>query len=428
MSAAPVDQVAPRPLPTTLLAVSTVFTLVGVLAFFLGLANDAATAWRAFHVNYLYFAGISQGGLVIASIFVIVGARWPGPIWRITEGLAAWVPVTLVLGCIGFFGRHHIYPWIDEPLPWKAAWLNETRLYVTDLGILAVLAVLTFLFLRASLRPAMGGGAVDKASGFAKTIMERWTADWQGEEEEREASQRKLRVLAPIICLVYAFGYSLIAFDQVMSLTPTWISNLFGAYFAWGGFLSAISVTALITVLHRNYPGLEGEITEERLHDLGKMIFAFSIFWMYLFFSQYLVIWYGNLPEETQFFAARLGSEFLQSTWYFDSGFWDRIWLEPYVKVSLFAWLCIWVIPFWFLLGRRPKKTWWFLGGVATVSAFGFWVERNVLVWPSLVPEETWSFLGWIQIGIALGFLGAFTLTYLLFTRRFPSLAVPRRS
>lgn len=422
---APAEQATPRPLPTTFLAVSAALTALGVLVFFLGLASDPATTWRAFHVNYLYFGGLAQGGLVIACIFVIVGARWPGPVRRIAEGLAAWVPVTLVLGVVGVLGRTHVYPWIEHPLPWKAAWLNEVRMYATDLGVLAVLAVLTVMFLKASVRPGLRGAA-DASSGLARGLMERWTAGWRGDEEEREASQRRLRVLAPIICLAYAFGWSLIAFDQVMSLTPTWFSNLFGAYFAWGAFLSAVSATTLLAVLHRAYPGLEGEISRERLHDLGKMIFAFSIFWMYLFFSQYLVIWYGNLPEETQFIEARLGSEFLQSTWYFD-GWWDRVSGEPYAVVSLFAWACIWLLPFWLLLGRLPKKTWWFVGSVATVSAFGFWVERNVLVWPSLVPENTWSFLGWIQIGIALGFLGAFSLVYLLYTRKFPTLLVPRR-
>jgi hypothetical protein len=425
VSAPTVEVARPRPLPTTALAVFAALAALGVLCFLLGLATDAQTTWRAFHVNYLYFGGIAQGGAVIAAIFVIVGARWPGPVRRLSEGLAAWVPVTLLLGIVGVFGRHHVYPWIEHPLEAKATWLNETRLFATDLGILAVLAVLTVAFLRASLRPTLRPGA-DGANGFARGLVARWTAGWRGDAEERAAAERRVRVLAPIICLAYAVGWSLIGFDQVMSLTPTWYSNLFGGFFAWGAFLSAVSATALVTVLHRSYPGLEGEITKDHLHDLGKMIFAFSIFWMYLFFAQYLVIWYGNLPEETQFLQARLGTEFLQSTWYF-TGWWDRVLGEPWVPVTLFAWICIWVVPFWFLLGRRPKKTAWFLALVATVSAFGFWLERNVLVWPSLAPGDTWAFLGWIQVGIALGFLGAFALTFLVFTRVFPALAVPQR-
>lgn len=425
MSAAPIERASPSAIPTPALVVSGVLTAVGVLAFFAGLATDAATAWRAFHVNYLYFAGLAQGGVVLSAIFVIVGAHWPGPVRRITEGLGAWVPLTLVLGAVGFLGREHLYPWIEQPIPEKALWLNVPRLVLTDLGVLAALAVLSYFYLKASLRPTLHGAA-ERTSGWPRTLIERWTAGWRGEEEERKASARRVAILAPILCLTYGVGYSVIGFDQVMSLEPWFFSNLFGAYFAWGGFLTAVSVTALLAVLHREHPGLEGEIDRGRLHDLGKMIFAFSIFWMYLFFSQYLVIWYGNLPEETLFFEARLGTEFLQATWHF-TGWWSRIWTEPWVKISLFAWICVWVIPFWLLLGQRPKRTGWFLGVVAGISAFGFWLERNVLVWPSLRPEDTWAFLGWIQIGVALGFLGAFALSYLVFTRIFPSLPVPER-
>ena len=420
-----VDRASPRALPQPAVTAAAALAVLGGACFVYGLMSDPATAWRAFHVNTLYFAGIAQGGVLIACIFTIVGARWPGPVRRIAESLGAWVPITLLLSVISFLGRSHIYPWIGHPPPGKEAWLTLGRLYATDWGIFALLAVLSMLFLHASLRPALKA-AEGEVSGLAKSLLGSLTAGWRGDEVEREASAQRTRLLAPIICLVYAFGVSMIAFDQVMSLTPTWFSNLFGAYYAWGGFLCAVSVTALLTVLHRNYPGLEGEISKERFHDLGKMIFAFSIFWMYLFFSQYLVIWYGNLPEETSFIGSRLGTEFLKDTWYFE-GWWERVWGEPWVKVTLFAWICIWVIPFWTLLGQRPKKTGWFLATIATVSAFGFWVERNVLVWPSLEPQNTWAWLGVVQIGTALGFLGLFALTYLFVTRRFPSLPVPRR-
>jgi hypothetical protein len=426
VSAAPMDQASPRALPTGVFVVAAALAGIGTAIFLWGLISDPATAWRSFHVNYLFWGTLAQGGVVLACALVIVDASWAGPVRRIAESLGAWVPVTLLLALLELAGRQYIYPWIDKPLPWKAHWLNTPRVFGTDLGIFLVLTLLTIAFLRASLRPALKAGE-DGAQGFARSMIGRWTAGWRGDAEEREASARRLRVLAPVICLVYAFGYSMIAFDQVMSLSPTWYSNLFGVFFAWGGFLSAVSLTAVLSVLHRRYPGYEGEITPKRLHDLGKMIFAFSIFWMYLFFSQYLVIWYGNVPEETSFLQARLGTEFLQSTWYFQ-GWADRIFHQPWVVISLFAWICIWVIPFWFLLGARPKRTWWFLGSVATISVIGFWVERNVLIWPSLVPKDSWAFLGLIQVGTAAAFLGLFIIVYLVFTRIFPSLAVPRRS
>jgi len=418
-----IERARPRELPQPLTLAFAALAALGVLAFLFGLFTDPATAWRAYHVNFLYFAGLSQGGLVIAAIFVIVGARWPGPLRRIAESLAAWVPVTFVLACVQFFGREHIYTnWIGNPPPAKAAYLNIPRLYVMDLAFLGVLTVLTLVFLRASVRPTLHGVA-ERASA-AKGMYERWTAGWRGDEAEREATAGRLKVIAPIICLVYAFGYSFLAFDQVMSLSPTWFSNLFGAYFAWGGFLTAVSATALIAVLLRNSPGFEGQITKSRMHDIGKMIFAFSIFWMYLFYAQYLVIWYGNLPEETFFLQARLGSQFMQDTRYFVA---ERL-HAPYVMLTLTVWAFCWIIPFFVLLGQRPKKTPAILGTVAAIVCLGFWLERNTLVWPSLVPDDGSAWLGLVQLGVAAGFAGAFGLVYLAYARIFPSLAVPERS
>ncbi|MDX1650271.1 MAG: hypothetical protein R3263_10495, partial [Myxococcota bacterium] len=125
------------------------------------------------------------------------------------------------------------------------------------------------------------------------------------------------------------------------------------------------------------------------------------------------------------FLEARLGAEFLQSTWYF-ANWGERVFAHPWAPITLFAWVCIWVVPFWFLLGQRPKKTSWWLAPVAGLLVLGFWVERNVLMWPSWAPDERWAFLGWIQAGLALGFLGAFALVFLVFTRVFPSLPVSR--
>jgi hypothetical protein len=414
----------PRDLPTGLLAVCGVLIALGVVAFGFGLASDPSTTWRAFHVNFLYFGTISHASIVLASALVIVGARWAGPVRHVAEGISAWVPVSLVLFVLGnYFGREYIHTnWIHGAPHGKEAWLSFGRVFWTDFAIIAVLMLLTLAFLRASFRPTLQGAA--ERATRAKGLFERWTSGWRGDEVEREESEKRLRVLAPILCLAYAFGYTFVAFDQVMSLEPTWFSNIFGWYFLWGGFLSAVAATALICVILKlTVPGWDAEITRARMHDLGKMVFAFSIFWMYLFFGQYIVIWYGNLPEETQFFQARLGSQFLQDSW-----FW--VWAnleEPYVKLSLTAWVGCWIIPFWVLLGQEPKKTPVILGGVSAILLLGFWLERNALVWPALVPDDGSAWVGPIQIGVSLGFLGAFALVYLIFARVFPTLPLPQK-
>ena len=415
----------PRDLPRPLAFACVVLIALGAISFFVGLSRDPATAWRAFHVNYLYFGMMAQAALCLACAFVIIDTKWTGPVRHVPEALASWVPISLVLFVVGnWFGADYIHTnWIHGAPPGKEGWLNFPRVFWSDLFVLAVGTGLTLVFLRTSFRPALAGAA--ERATLAKGRFQSWTANWRGDQAEWNASRARLRVLAPVIALWYAFGHTLIAFDQVMALNPTWFSNIFGWYFLWGGFLSGVSATALACVLLRaTTPGWDVEITTSRMHDLGKMIFAFSIFWMYLFFAQYIVIWYGNLPEETQFFQARLGPQFLQDSWKVID--WQLLEL-PYVKLSLVAWVGCWVTPFWVLLGQRPKRTPVILGGVALISLLGFWLERNALVWPALVPSDGMSWAGPIQIGIALGFLGAFVLNFLLFTRVFPTLPLPKR-
>jgi hypothetical protein len=101
---------------------------------------------------------------------------------------------------------------------------------------------------------------------------------------------------------------------------------------------------------------------------------------------------------------------------------------EPYVMLTLTAWACCWIIPFFVLLGQRPKKTPAILGSVGAIVCLGFWLERNTLVWPSLVPNDGSAWVGVIQLGTALGFAGAFGLLYLYYARVFPGLALPERS
>jgi hypothetical protein len=290
----------PSDLPRSLLGVCLALIGIGVVAFVAGLSSDATAAWRAYHVNWLYFGTMSQAALCLACALVIVGAKWAGPVRHVAEGLAAWVPISFVLFLVGQFGgSEYIHTnWLHGAPPGKEGWLTFGRVVTTDVAVLGWLTFLTLLWLKTSFRPALKGAAATATR--AKGMFESWTANWKGDEAEWEASQKRLRFWAPIICLSYAFLYTFVAFDQVMSLNPTWFSNIFGWYFLWGGWLSGVCATALICVLLKKYtPGWDAEITKPRMHDLGKMIFAFSIFWMYLFFSQYIVIWYGNLPEET---------------------------------------------------------------------------------------------------------------------------------
>lgn len=410
---------------------------LGVLSFAAGMYRDPQAAWLAFHSNFIFTTMLACAGLVLASIYTIVGATWCGPYRRFAEGLAAWVPFAFVLAVVGIFGGPYLFEWIENPVHGKEVWLNPRRVYITDLALLFVMTLLAVAFLKASVRPTLRGLA-QNGQGFARRMAERWTAGWRGDEEELAASRKKTTRLAPIICLLFGIGFSLFAFDQVMSMEQTWFSNLFGAYVCWGGILSAVAASTLLGVLHRDRPGWQGQITDARMHDIGKLLFGFSIFWMYLFWSQYLVIYYGNLPEETFFVRERLGPQFMMDKGFTEYAFaqswtaWDFEWArltQGYGWVSMVVWAFCWIIPFWVLLGQRPKQTKWIVGPVAFGVLLGIWLERNLLVWPSVVKGgDMTAFLGLIPLGIAAGFVGAFVLVFLFYSRVFPSLSLARES
>ena len=344
--------------------------------------------------------------------------------------MGAYIPVTLVLFVVVFLGRHELFEWVDHEVHGKEWWYQEGFTFGRDLIALLWITFVSLFYLYLSVRPMLGE-ARENASGRFAGLYARWTSGWRGESRERELAERRLRKMAVVLIVSYAICYSLLAMDMIMSLSPEWVSTMFPAYFSWGGFLSAISLLTIICLVLRNSRELSGEITVSRRHDLGKMIFAFSIFWMYLFWSQYFVIWYANMPEETGFIVDRLGSQFLQDTWYM-TGFWERV-AEPYAILTLSTWFLLWVVPFWVLLGALPKKTPAILGTVAAGSVIGFWLERYILVTPSLVspgdvlagaPVTPFST---IELGIGLGFPGVFFLCFFAFARVFPG-ALPTKS
>ncbi len=424
------DIASSRSIPRGTLVTFGAFFALGVITFILGLVGDADTAKRTYRVflhNWLMWAALAQGALVLSSAMRLTNATWQGPIHRVVDSMGAYVPITLVLFLIVYLGRHELFEWTNHDIPGKEWWYQPGFVFVRDTLALVWITAMSLLYLYLSVRPMLGA-ARENASGRFAGLYARWTSGWRGEERERELADRRLRKMSAVLVLSYAVCYSLLAMDMIMSLSPEWVSTMFPVYFSWGGFLSAVSLLTLICLFMRNSGELAGEVTVNRRHDLGKMIFAFSIFWMYLFWSQYFVIWYANIPEETGFIVDRLGTQFVQDTWYL-SGFFGRI-SEPYSRLTLSAWMLVWVLPFWVLLGAYPKKNPGILGPIAAGSLLGFWLERYILVTPSLVsPGDVLAGapvtpFAPLELGIGVGFLGLFFLCFFAFARVFPG-AVP---
>jgi hypothetical protein len=355
-------------------------------AIFLGgvFREHAERSWWAYHVNFVYWAAIAQALVVFAATQKIAKGHWSGLMIRFAEAGAAFTAVTVVLFLGIVIGRHHIFTWLHEPRADVGGWLTSRWFFVRNGGILVALSWLSWRFVRRDMAPDV-----------------REIADGRPAALDPAAAGVIARE-ATFVVLGYVFGYSLLGFDLMMSLAHRWVSNLFGAFYFMGSLLGALGVLALVTLAVRRPMGIAGLVSVKQRHDLAKLLFGFTVFWAYLMWSQYLVIWYGNLPEETYFVFYRL---------------WG-----PWRPVGIAVFFMVFLLPFLGLLGARPKKFPPLLAGFAIVSLAGLWIERYLEVVPS-INEGAGPALGVPEVGVTLLFLGLFLLSLAWFGARFPMLS-----
>jgi hypothetical protein len=364
----------------TLLLIAAV--IVGVAAFVAGLTDGSALrVWEVFLVNLLFWMGIAQGGICASASFYLSNARWGGVgLYRLAESFVNFLPLSFLLFWVLLAGRHLLFVWIDHPLPEKADWLNVPYFFSRDGVALLVMTLLSLWFVRISRRDDI--------------------CQWAASTGDIGDSPPPIRRLAVFVTLAYALIYTLIAFDLVMSLAPRWHSTLFGAYFFTGAYWSAVVMMSLIAAITgRRVTDEEKHLYHDALHDIGKLFFACSVFWVYLLFAQYIVIWYGDMPAETFFVAPRVN-------------------YLPWGSLGWTAFCLVWAVPFCVLMGQKPKRTPAIIGTVAVVGLIGMWIERYVLVVPSLSPHHIP--FGWIEILITVGFMGLFGLTTWPTLRKLP--------
>jgi hypothetical protein len=353
-------------------ALAVILLIIGVGGFITALLTGRnERVWEVWLVDFLYFTGIAQGGVVCSAAFYLTQGRWGGVAqYRLAEAFAWFLPLSLVLFLGVLFGRAFIFPWILHPIPRKAMWLNVPFLFTRDYIALLVMTALSMALVFLSRGPRAQA--------------------WVQQFSDIEMPPRAIRRLAPVLAILYCVSYTLLSFDLIMSLSPLWHSTLFGWWYFATDFWSAIVAMSLTAVILRELLGPNTSVSHpEILHDLGKMIFAFSIFWMYTAFAQYLVIWYGDIPSETFFLLVRL-------------------WHWPWLPLGWIAPILIWVVPFVVLLSVRAKRTPYILGTVAFLGLVGVWDLDYMLVVPSISPNVLP--LGWVEACISLGFLGAFLL------------------
>ncbi len=228
-----------------------------------------------------------------------------------------------------------------------------------------------------------------------------------GKHEDEVIRLEKLsRKIAPALAIIYAIGVSFLAWDFVMTLDQEWFSTLFGIFFLIGNMHAFLGLMLLASVSVRKKFKFEEYITINRLHDLAKMVFAFSLLWAYMGYSQYLVIWYADLPEETPYLVIRSMT-------------------QPWDVMFLLIILAVFVIPFLGLLPKTLCRIPNYIQVIGVWVTIGQWFAVYFLVVPSLQHFGHYHiYLGLHELLITLGFLGIFILAYLNFLGKVPILPI----
>src|SRR6478735_3193593 len=279
-------------------------------------------------VSFLFFLSLALGGLFFVLIQYATQGGWGIVLRRIGETIFALLPVMAVLFLPLLLGLRDLYSWAvpgaaehDALLRWKAPYLNMPFFLIRAAIYFASWSFISLLYYR--------GSRGQDATG------------------DPRVSARLRRLAGPAI-IVLAVTQTSASIDWIMSLTPHWYSTIFGVYFFAGSFVGFIALLSVVAVAMRSAGLLDTVISAEHLQDVGKLLFGFTAFWAYIAFSQFFLIWYANLPEETIFYKARL-----EGSW---------------LAVSLFIMAGHFGVPFFYLMGHAVKRR------GATLALGGVWL------------------------------------------------------
>lgn len=363
-----VDKVEPKKFELSSQAKMVMYVLmaVGALALIAGFFVDKERAFHSYLTSYFYFVSLAIGGMFFTAIQHATNAGWSVNIRRISESFTSFLPVVLV-GAFGVLaGGSFLYIWLDpqvvanDPiLMGKSGYLNMTFFAVRLIGIAAI-----WMF-------------------FAKKII---GYSLKQDASGDESLTKKMVPWSIGFILVFALSYSLYSVDLIMSLEPHWFSTIFGVYCFAGAFQSALAMMILFTLFCQSKGWVTGLMTEEHVHDLAKFLKGFTVFWAYIAFSQFMLIWYANLPEETIFYIHR------------SHGGW--------MMLSVILLVFKFVVPFVALLPRWAKRTPAHLVCVCILVLIMQYVDIYWLVYPNYNNEHL-SF-SWMELGMFVGFLGLF--------------------
>lgn len=344
--------------------VAYILIMIGIITFIAGFIFDSKRTW----VNYLlvnyYFVSLAVGAAFFYAIQYVAQAGWSSAFKRIPEAIMAYIPFGAVFFILLFFGMGSIYEWsheevlqTDHLLSHKSPYLNEPFFFIRVLVFFGAWFLLTRLLRRLSVLEDQKGGL----DYFIKSEF-----------------------YSKVFIFVVALSFSLFAVDMLLSLEPHWFSTIFAARSFISAFLHGSSIIALVVIL-LNRHGYLKLLNKSHLHDFTRYLFMTAIVWAYFSFSEFMLIWYGNLPEETIYFAKR----------------WDGI----YMVLFFISFFMNWFIPFLVLMPKATSRNRKVIVPVIFILIIGQYIELYYHIWPATMGAPKF---GIIEIGSFIGYVGLF--------------------
>jgi hypothetical protein len=348
--------------------------IAGLALCGLGMFLDPTQFFRSYLLAYVFWLGLPLGCLAILMVHYLVGGAWGVIIRRVLESGSRTLPLMVLLFVPVLFGLGDLYSWAHPEAVTQDEVLRHKSLYL-NVPFFAVRLAVYF------------------ATWLAMTyFLNRWSRqqDQTAELEVQQRLRRRLvRLSGPGLGL-YGLTMSFAAIDWVMSLEPHWYSSIYGILVVVGQLLGALALTVVVTGLLANHPPLSEVLSPTHLQDLGNLLLTAVLFWAYISFSQLLIIWSGNLPEEVTWYVYRT------------EGGWR--WVALALVLFQFA------LPFFFLLSRDLKRHSQRLARIAAVILFMHLVEVCWIVMPAFYRDG--FTLHWLDLGTLIGIGGSWTAAF----------------
>lgn len=353
--------------PAALKTAIGVLSFIGLLTFGISLFKSPERLWPAYLTAFFYFSCLGLGGLFFASIQHIAKAGWSTSIRRYAESMSSFIPFILIGGLVLLAGMKYLFPWA------KADVVAANPIIAAKTGYLNV----GFFVVR--LLVFCAGWFLFKLFIVGNSVKQDQTGDHSLTHKNVGASIG--------FVLFFALSFTFFSMDLLMSLLPTWYSTIFGIYCFAGLFQSSLAVLALMIIMIRRSGMVKGYVTVEHQHDVVKFLKGFTVFWAYIAFSQFMLIWYANIPEETEYYIMRSQ---------------NGGWLSLSFGLLIFRF----IVPFLALLPRGLKRNDNHVILVSVLILVMQYIDIYWMVYPNFFHGHVT--FGFAEIGMFCGFAGLF--------------------